>query len=507
MSGLDGAFLHIETPETPMHVGALYLLSKPENMEGSYFEEVKRLLMPRLAMSPFFRARLAPMPFNLVNPVWVEDRLPNPEYHLRQVLLPHPGSIEQLQDKVAELHAGLLDRSQPLWELTVIDGLADGSVAIYMKVHHAALDGASGVALASILFDSSATPRPVPADWREQASQSAPTTLLQRIGAAVKQTSDQYGKLMRGIPELLDVVGGLLRQSGAGGVPSGKQKQNFALGPKTPLNVPITSERGFAALTLPLAGIKRIAATHDVKLNDVVLAICSGAMRSYLKQHRSLPRKSLIATIPVSLRAAGDTSTTTQATLTLVNLATHIADPLKRLHAIRGAATAAKTLTNQAKSVMPTDFPSLGVPWLLGGLASLYGLSRISSVVPPIANLLISNVPGPRQPLYVAGGQILAYWPLSIVEHGLGLNVTVMSYCDSLDIGLTVARNAVPDVHLLAQMVNRAYEELEQLPAPATGEPADTAASPAKPRRKSNAPAPEAAAKPKPRTRKNPETA
>lgn len=508
MSGLDGAFLHIETPDTPMHVGALYLLNKPAGLEGSYFEEVKRLLMPRLAMSPFFRARLAPVPFNLANPVWVEDQLPNPEYHLRQVLLPHPGDLQQLQDKVAELHAELLDRNQPLWELTVIDGLADGKVAIYTKVHHAALDGASAVALAKVLFDSSATPTPVPDNWRELAlSQSQPSSWLERMTQVMQQTRDQYTKLAATVPDLLKLVSESFRPTGASpaAAPSAAAGlAGFTLGPKTPLNVPIDSRRGFAALTLPLAQLKQFAAVHDIKLNDVVLALCSGALRRYLLQHRCLPRQSLVASIPVSTREAGDTSTTTQVTLGLVKLATQFDDPLKRLKSISSSSKRAKKITGKTKSITPIDFPSLGMPWLLRGLASLYGASKITRVVPPIANVMISNVPGPQQPLFVAGAEIVAYWPISIVEHGLGLNVTVMSYCDSLEIGLTVAQQAVPDVHLLAQMVKDAYEELMQLPAPNTSA-ATEAANTAPPRRRRTAAATTGkseTAKPKPRARK-----
>jgi hypothetical protein len=169
--------------------------------------------------------------------------------------------------------------------------------------------------------------------------------------------------------------------------------------------------------------------------------------------------------MPVSLREAGNTDTTTQATLTRVKLATHIADPLRRLRAISAATDVVKAQTNRAKSIIPTDFPSIGVPWVLSTLASLYGRSTLAKIIPPLANLAISNIPGPQQPLYVAGARIRAYWPLSIVEHGLGLNITVLSYCESLDIGLTVARNAVPEVRLLAQALTIAHEELKQLSA------------------------------------------
>lgn len=482
MSGLDGAFLHIETDETPMHVGALYLLERPADLKGSYFDAVKRLLAPKLARSSFFRARLAEMPLQFANPVWLEDETPNMHYHLRQVLLPKPGSMQQLQAKVGELHSTLLDRDYPLWEVTVIDGLESGHVGLYFKVHHAALDGASGIALAKTLFDTSADANDGNANASDEAPPQASHGILGLVGAALKQTADQYVKLARSLPDVVDVIGGMLKPAEDKAPAKGKMRQNFAFGPKTSLNVPITGDRSFATASMPLAKIKQIATQHGVKLNDVVLAICSGALRLYLLQHHKLPRKPLIATVPVSLREAGNTSTTTQATLTLVNLATHLGDPLKRLNAIRTAAGAAKSLTKQAKSVIPTDFPSLGIPWLLGGLASLYGASKISKVIPPIANVAISNVPGPQQPLYVAGAKICAYWPLSIIEHGLGLNITVISYCDSLDFGLTAAKNAVPDVYLLAQMLNQSYEELLQVQAatPTTVESAKQSSNVAK---------------------------
>lgn len=477
MSGLDGAFLHIETEDTPMHVGALYLLERPAGQRGSYFEAVKQRLGPRLAQSAFFRARLAEMPLQFANPVWIEDQAPNMAYHLRQVLLPKPGSMQQLQDKVGELHSTLLDRDHPLWEVTVIDGLASGQVGLYFKVHHAALDGASGVALAKTLFDSDANGsdtsplEPLPAPAARQG-------MFELVSAAFKQTAEQYGKLARSLPDVMNLVTGMLSPSAANvDHIKGKLGQNFAFGPKTPINVPISGQRSFACTSLPLAQIRQIAARHGAKLNDVVLAICSGALRSYLQQKHKLPRKSLIATVPVSLREPGNTATTTQATLTLVSLASHISDPQKRLHAICKAAGAAKSLTQNAKTVIPTDFPSLGVPWLLGGLASLYGYSKLASVMPPIANVAISNVPGPQQPLYVAGAKICGYWPLSIVEHGLGLNITLVSYCGSLDFGLTAASNAVPDVYLLAQMLNQSYEELLQLPTETPDAPAANTAS------------------------------
>jgi diacylglycerol O-acyltransferase len=463
MSGLDGAFLHIETPDTPMHVAALYLLARPEACNGDFFSTVKRLLMPRLSLSPFFRARLAPMPLQFANPVWVDSAALDIDYHLRHIALPKPGNRTQLEDRVAELHATLLDRHYPLWEMYVIEGLESGDIALYLKIHHAALDGAAGIALSTALFDLTAETLEAPADSHKQVGSSEQPGLAQRVDAAFRHTAAQYVKLGRHLPEVMRVLAGMIKTTEYN--TATKPQRGAVFAPKTPLNVPITGERGFAAISLPLDEIRHIARYHEVKINDVVLAICSGALRLYLHNHGGVPRRSLIATMPVSLREAGNTDTTTQATLTRVKLATHIADPLRRLRAISAATDVVKAQTNRAKSIIPTDFPSIGVPWVLSTLASLYGRSTLAKIIPPLANLAISNIPGPQQPLYVAGARIRAYWPLSIVEHGLGLNITVLSYCESLDIGLTVARNAVPEVRLLAQALTIAHEELKQLSA------------------------------------------
>lgn len=460
MSGLDAAFLHIETPETPMHIGALILLEKPAGHQGSFLPEIKRLLAPRLALEPFFRARLATMPLGFANPVWVDDGLPDLGYHIRHFYLSKPGTRAQLEERVAALHGTLLDRSRPLWELTVIEGLQDGSVALYFKVHHATLDGAAGIALAASLFDRSATPAAVPANWRELAERGEQTGLVPRVQSALSQTAGQYLKLVRHLPDALGVLGGVfgsLTSKGEDGM-----RQNLGFGPRTVFNVPISGTRHCATASLPLKSVVQLAQHFEVSFNDIVLAICSGALRQYLRDNDGIPRKPLIATVPVSLRGAGDTKATIQATLTLVNLATHIADPRKRLQAIHGAASAAVSLTRRAKSVMPTDFPSLGMPWWLGTLAKLYGASKLASKIPPIANVAISNVPGPQQPMYVAGAKITGYWPLSLVEHGLGLNITVISYADALHVGLVAADEAVPEIAPLADAIVAAFDELHQ---------------------------------------------
>ena len=199
----------------------------------------------------------------------------------------------------------------------------------------------------------------------------------------------------------------------------------------------------------------------------VVLTVIGGALRAYLAAHDGIPRKALIAAVPVSLRETGNTEATTLATMTLASLATDVADPAKRLVQVREASKAAKAVMQQLRGVMPTDFPSLGLPWLLSAAASVYGRLGLANRIPPLANLVVSNVPGPPMPLYLAGARLKTYWPVSIVEHGVGLNITLQSYAGSLDFGLIAARSAAPDLHRLARGLLDAFAELEAAPPPA----------------------------------------
>ena len=251
------------------------------------------------------------------------------------------------------------------------------------------------------------------------------------------------------------------------GASLGELRRSVSFGPRTALNVAITPERGFATAAVPRAELKAIAAANEATVNDVVLALCSGALRRYLKRNASIPRKSLIASMPISLREQGNTEMRTQATLSLVSLASNIADPVKRLQAIRDSSGATKAVARQAKSVIPTDIPLLGVPWLLGALANLYGRSSVVDTLPILANVLISNVPGPPVPLYVDGLRMTGYWPLSIVEHGVGVNITLLSYSGNLCFGFVVAKNAVPEAGELAADFMAAHAELKNAVSPA----------------------------------------
>jgi WS/DGAT/MGAT family acyltransferase len=461
LSGLDALFLHLETPETPMHVASLHLYDLPEGYRGDFYANVKQQIAWRLHLVPLFRRKLRTLPFGFANPVWQEDAGIDLDYHVRRVVLRRPGTQAQLEGCAARIHSTLLDRSRPLWEAHIIEGLKSGQVAFYMRVHHAVLDGAAGMALTAALLDPTPVPRKVPRPPGEKRMKGDRPGATELAGAALRHDVAQYAKLVRQLPDLVRILTGTGPR--ARGPVASAARRSLAFGPRTPLNVSITGERRFAAVSLSLDEAKIIALGHDAKVNDVVLAICSGALRKYLSTHGGIPDEPLIAGMPFSLRESGNIEYSTQATMTLVNLATEIADPVQRLRAIRDAAGAIKSVARRAKSVIPVDTPSLGAPWLVGGLATLYGRTRIADFLRPIMNVVISNVPGPAEPLYAAGARMRTYWPLSIVEHGMGLNITVVSYCDALDFGLVAARRAMPDVRELARALEEAHAELLRL--------------------------------------------
>jgi diacylglycerol O-acyltransferase / wax synthase len=461
LSGLDATFLYLEAPETPMHVGSVHLYEPPPGRRIDFLARARRHIRSRLHLAPVFRRRLATLPIELASPIWVEDERVDLDHHVRRIVLPRPGNHAALEACVARLHGELLDRRRPLWMFYLIEGLASGHLAWYSKVHHAALDGAAGVQLANALLDVTPQPRRVPAARRRRLEETPGVGTL--VGAAFRNTAAQYVKLIRHLPEVARVLGGMIGKTRGGSPGRGRLdlRRSVVLGPRTPFNVAITAERTFATASIPLAEVKTIAARYDAKVNDVVLALASGALRRYLADHGGVPRSPLVAAMPVSLRDPGDTEYATRATMVLASLATHLADPIARLNAIRDSTGAAKALTAHARSVLPTDFPSLGAPWILAAIARLYAGAQRRDAFPPLANVVISNVPGPQTPLYLAGAKMLTYWPASIVEHGLGLNITVQSYCGSLDFGLIAARKAVPDIRTLVRALHESFDELK----------------------------------------------
>ena len=485
LSGMDASFLHLETPEMPMHVGSLQIADLPEGYAGDYYEDVKAWMAARMHLASVFQRKLALMPFDLANPVWVDDEDVDLDYHVRHVILPRPGTLEQLEKYVARLHSSLLDRSRPLWEVYVIEGLNTGQVAIYNKVHHAAVDGQAGVAIAKALLSPSAVPAPIKPPRPRPRTNQYQLGVAELAGAALSNAVTQYIKLFKSLPAvgraLRSVVYPVSETDGKRhlSLPTGLQ-----LAPRTPLNVAITNQRSFAARSLSLAEVKAVAKRTGTSLNDVVLAVCAGALKRYLADYDCVPDKPLVAGVPVSLREAGNTDPNNQVSMIMVSLATTTDDPLERLKAINASSMVGKKFQGDVKGAMPTDFPSLGVPWLMSGLVSLYGRSRLANRLPPVVNVAISNVPGPQVPLYFAGAKLASFFPVSIPGHGIALNITVQSYNGLLEVGLTACRRAMPDVADLADYIVEEHATLralvEALPA---AEPVALAATAAAPER------------------------
>jgi WS/DGAT/MGAT family acyltransferase len=496
LSGIDAAFLHLESPEMPMHVGSLHVLELPPGYSGEFFEDVKACLAERLHTADVFTRKLALMPFDLSNPVWVEDEDIDLEHHVRHITLPKPGSNTQLQQYVARLHSTLLDRSRPLWEFFVIDGLRSGEVALYIKVHHARLDGQAGVALGRAILDTEPAGRKIKPPRMKLRRNQYQLGVAELLSAAVSNTVQQVVKLAKALPAVAVAAKSVL-------LPEKDEhgKRNWALpktrdlfAPRTSLNVAITNQRRFAARTVPLAEVKEIAKRTGVSLNDVVMGTVAGALREYFKGHRELPAKSLSAAVPVSLRATGDESANNQVSGVVMTLATDVADPLQRLKKIAEGSANVKAMIGRVKAAIPTDFPMLAAPWLMSGLASLYGRSRLANVLPPLANVVISNVPGVQQQLYFAGAKIVSYYPVSIPAHGMALNITVQSYNGRLDYGLIGCRRAIPDIMDLADSLLAEHRKLLELarglevaaaaPSPAPVVAAEAAPAKRAPRRK-----------------------
>lgn len=461
LSGLDSAFLHLESPEMPMHVGSLNVMDLPAGYEGDFYEDVKAHIQQRMHLADVFTRKLALMPLDLTNPVWVEDEDIDLDYHVRHVSLPKPGSNRQLQQYVARLHSSLLDRSRPLWEFFVIDGLKSGQVALYAKVHHAGIDGQAGVAVAKAIFDLDPTGRVIKPPRQRGRRHHYQLGMAELLGAATRNTVNKTIALARSLPMVARSAKALLPERDTSGKRDWSLPKDFHLfAPRTALNVAITNQRTFAGKTVPLAEAKEIAHTFGVSLNDVVMAATAGALRSYLKDYDDLPARSLVAAVPVSLRQEGDATSNNQVSMVTMNLATDIRDPLERLQSIHESSAHTKDLLGRFKSAMPTDFPLPAAPWLMSALASLFSRSRLANVMPPLANLIISNVQGIPVQLYFAGAKVVSYYPVSIPSHSMALNVTVQSYNGRLDYGLIACRRAVPDVNDLGDLLLAEHRKL-----------------------------------------------
>ena len=478
LSSLDAQFLAIETDRNYGHVGSVAILDPSTRPDGKLtIEAVQDLLEQRLHLIPPFTMRLAEVPLNLDWPYWVPDDHFDLGYHVRELALPAPGSMAQLAEQAGRIYSRRLDRSRPLWELYLIHGLEKGRVALMTKVHHAAVDGMSGGEILTILYDVSPDGREVapPDDGDHATDPPGPGGLvLKAVTALPRYPLTLAGRMTRLLPHV-DVVPSMLGMPGserlsrtlsrARGLVSGEESHVIERprmrAPRGPYGSRVSPHRIFGRGSASLADVKRVKDAHGVKVNDVVVSLVAAAVREHLDARGELPDDPLLAQIPVSVRTEEERGTFgNQVSLMVVPIPTHLDDPLERLSFAHDVLSSAKLRHNALPAKALRDVSTF-IPPALHTRASRVGLELAArQLTRPLFNVIISNVPGPPIDIYCGGARLEALYPLSIITDGTGLNVTVMSYREAVDIGITADREQTPDVQTI---VNGMRAELGRL--------------------------------------------
>jgi len=461
LSMLDAAFLYLESPETPMHVASVTTF-KPSGRQENLFERFREHTAARLDLLSSYRRRLEATPLGLDHPVWVVDDKLDLDHHIRHHALPKPGGMEELRALVAQLHAIPLDRTRPLWEYHFIEGLEDGGFAVYAKIHHCGMDGLAGMSTLSVLFDFEPGAEEESLRERTFPPDAETNDFIELTSTAVGDFIRQGWRAAKALP---GVALSLSKTA-----PNLARDARFLYShvkdmPRTPFNKAISGHRAYATSSLPLPDVKTLGKSRGVTINDVVLALCAGALRRYLIEHAALPAKPLTAGVPVSLRPPGDKQLNNQVVFTLSHLPTDVAEPLQRLAAAQAAGKEAKDLSADIRDFFPTDVSIMGAPLVVTALAKLWAGGRAANYTRPFLNVIISNVPGPRQPMYCVGAQATHNFPASIPYHGSALNITVHSYLDQLDFGLIACSEAVPDAQRIADLIVEEFEALRKADA------------------------------------------
>lgn len=467
MSFRDSMFLLAESREHPTHVGSLLLFDRPEDAGPDFLSDLHRKLVSDRTVAPLFARRAVRTVGTLGQWAWEPDEDLDLEYHVRLSALPRPGRIRELLELVSRLHGTLLDRHRPLWEFHLIEGVEGDRFAAYFKFHHAMMDGVTGARHLQKTLSTDPEDLDTPPFWQvdPRSRKKKPSTeiatretgVLERLGSAVTESArtvaSAVAETVRTTNSALGVAPAL-----ANAFYDGLAHRDTALpfeAPQSMLNVPITGARRFAAESWPIKRIQRVRERTGSTVNDIVLAMCSGALRRYMLELDELPDRSLVAALPVSL---GTTGVGNQLGAILVTLATDESDPGVRLERIKASTKAAKGNLDQ-RDPMAVAALSLAVaaPLPLGTVPGL------SSWINPGFNLIISNVPGPKDPLYWVGAKLSGLYPVSIPLDGQALNMTVFSYADSMEFGLTGDRRAVPRLQKLLGYLEESLVELEDV--------------------------------------------
>ncbi|WP_038349793.1 WS/DGAT/MGAT family O-acyltransferase [Acinetobacter baumannii] len=443
---IDFIFLSLEKRQQPMHVGGLFLFEIPENAPETFVHDlVEEIRQSKSIPVPPFNNRLNGL-------FWDEDEEFDIDHHFRHIALPHPGRIRELLVYISQQHSSLIDRAKPLWTCDIIEGIEGNRFAMYFKIHHAMVDGVAGMRLIEKSLSKTPEEKHVVPLWCVESKRT------KRLKVP-KPSISKIKSILGGIKSQLEVTPKVMQElSQTIFKEMGKNPDYVSTfqAPVSILNQRVSASRRFAAQSFELSRLRKISKALGVTINDVVLAVCSGALREYLISHNSLPRKPLIAMVPASLRT-DDSDVSNRITMILANLGTHKDQPLERLEIIR------RSMQNSKQR-----FSRMTANEILNYSAVVYGpagLNIMSGMLPKrqAFNLVISNVPGPREPLYWNGAKLDALYPASIVMDGQALNITMTSYLDKLEVGLTACRNALPKMQNLLTHLEDEIQRFEEI--------------------------------------------
>ncbi|MDH1714281.1 WS/DGAT/MGAT family O-acyltransferase [Acinetobacter johnsonii] len=441
---IDFIFLSLEKRQQPMHVGGLFLFQIPENAPASFIQNL---------VADIRNSKSIPIPpFNnkLNGLFWDEDEEFDLDHHFRHIALPQPGRILELLTYISQEHSSLIDRAKPLWTCHIIEGIEGNRFAMYFKIHHAMVDGIAGMRLVEKSLSQDPNAKSIVPPWCVEGP---------RAKRLKEPNVSRFKKIMNGVMGQLESTPRVMYELSQTVMKDMGRNPDYVSSfqaPSSILNQRVSSSRRFAAQSFEFDRLRHISKSLGVTINDIVLAICSGALREYLLSQDALPKKPLIAMVPASVRD-DDSSMSNRITMILANLGTHKEDPLERLAIVRRSVQNAKEKFKRMNSNQILNYSAF--------VYSAAGLNIASGLLPKrqAFNLVISNVPGPREPLYWNGARLDALYPASIILDGQALNITMTSYLDKLEVGLTACRNALPKMQNLLTHLEEEIQRFEAI--------------------------------------------
>jgi WS/DGAT/MGAT family acyltransferase len=458
LSSFDANFLYLESPTAHMHVGSLAIFD-PSTAPGEWsVDEVRRVYADRIHLVPQFRRRLAEVPLQLDHPRWVDDPEFDLKWHIRHIAVPAPGGPTELAELAGELMATQLDRSRPLWEIWVIDGVVGGRFAILSKAHHAAMDGVAGIEMSAAMFD--LTPEIVAvapaAPWEPRHVPGDTELLARAAGAMAVQPLRTLNALRRGT-HALRMRRRIIEEEGRGSLadtlPAGAPKVSFS--------APISPERSFSFRSLSLAKVKAVKRATGASFNDVILAMCGGGLARYLDRRGEQPDGSLVAMVPMSLRGHGTTDGDVNKLMNMfVRLGTDLTSPLERLASIAEQTASGKAQLRGADGDPVRELGAIAPATITAHLFRFVASHHLAELITPRFNLTMSSLASSPTPLFLGGALMVANYPLGPIYDGTGLNITAMSYLDQLDIGALACPQLSPDAADIPIALDEALDEL-----------------------------------------------